>query len=87
MRDSSLTLRMTDRWNVGTGRALSEEFLTTDFSDYKDFNLCESVQSVVCNIFGRANPAPTAYNSPHLGGVRGGSAAVKNSQPFAEKYK
>ena len=21
---------------------------TTDFSDYKDFNLCKSVQSVVC---------------------------------------
>jgi hypothetical protein len=32
-RDSSLALRITGRENVGTGRALSEEFLTTDYTD------------------------------------------------------
>jgi hypothetical protein len=30
------------------------------YSVPQNSNLCESVQSVVCIIFGRANPAPTA---------------------------
>ena len=46
--------------NVGTRRALSEEFRPQISQIIKDFNLCESVQSVVCTIFGRADPAPTA---------------------------
>ena len=34
--------------NVGTRRALSEEFRPQISQIIKDFNLCESVQSVVC---------------------------------------